>query len=321
MRRPVVLISGLLILILLVPFAVTGADDPVVFGVFFYSPTCPHCHDVITNHWPAIQAEFGDQLTVLFIDASGKQGGQLMMMAIEALGINSTGVPMLIIGDEVMIGAIEIPTRAPDVIRQGLANGGIGLPAIPGIEELYQAVLERERAQAEAAAQQASAEPTAAPEAAEGPVNLETATLWDRLRADPVGNVLAVIVLVALVASAGVVLAAGWQALSARRPATLLESLDGRLGKSALRITALVSFGLAVSLLIGGEAGVAPITTAITAALLLVSITLLRMTDRPNDWVLPVIALAGLVVAGYLAYVEGTASEAVCGVVGDCNTV
>ncbi len=38
-------------------------------------------------------------------------------------------------------------------------------------------------------------------------------------------------------------------------------------------------------------------------------------------WLIPVLALAGLVVAGYLAYVETAQVTAVCGPVGDCNTV
>ena len=38
-------------------------------------------------------------------------------------------------------------------------------------------------------------------------------------------------------------------------------------------------------------------------------------------WAVPLLALVGLGVAGYLAFVETTGSEAVCGPVGDCNTV
>lgn len=40
-----------------------------------------------------------------------------------------------------------------------------------------------------------------------------------------------------------------------------------------------------------------------------------------HTWVIPTICLLGLVVAGYLAYVEATGHEAVCGPIGDCNTV
>jgi uncharacterized membrane protein len=38
-------------------------------------------------------------------------------------------------------------------------------------------------------------------------------------------------------------------------------------------------------------------------------------------WLIPVVACLGLVVAGYLAYVEVGENEAVCGAVGSCTTV
>ena len=45
--------------------------------------------------------------------------------------------------------------------------------------------------------------------------------------------------------------------------------------------------------------------------------------SRPGswNWSIPVLCLVGLFVAGYLAYVETSQVEAVCGPVGDCNTV
>jgi uncharacterized membrane protein len=42
---------------------------------------------------------------------------------------------------------------------------------------------------------------------------------------------------------------------------------------------------------------------------------------RARTWVIPVLALVGLTVALYLAYVEITQTEAVCGPVGECNVV
>jgi uncharacterized membrane protein len=39
------------------------------------------------------------------------------------------------------------------------------------------------------------------------------------------------------------------------------------------------------------------------------------------DWLVLVVAVAGIGVAGYLTYVEATAVEAICGPVGDCNAV
>ena len=46
-----------------------------------------------------------------------------------------------------------------------------------------------------------------------------------------------------------------------------------------------------------------------------------RMVPAFPNWVFPVLSVAGLFVAGYLAYVEVAHVEAVCGPVGDCNTV
>lgn len=46
------------------------------------------------------------------------------------------------------------------------------------------------------------------------------------------------------------------------------------------------------------------------------------MPSNPSrSWVLPALALAGLGIAGYLAFVEITHVQAVCVLVGDCNTV
>jgi hypothetical protein len=42
--------------------------------------------------------------------------------------------------------------------------------------------------------------------------------------------------------------------------------------------------------------------------------------DLP-DWLIPTLALIGLLVAAYLAYIETTNTAAICGPVGDCNTV
>ena len=53
-------------------------------------------------------------------------------------------------------------------------------------------------------------------------------------------------------------------------------------------------------------------------------IKVLGSNQVPNkwpDWVIPLLLLIGLPVAIYMGYVEITQTEAVCGPVGDCNTV
>jgi uncharacterized membrane protein len=136
-----------------------GDEEPVVYGVLLYSPQCPHCHDLIQNDWPGIQAEFGDQLRVLFINVLSEGGNALAGTIYEAYGIppEERYVPMMIIGEHVFVGGDQIPTEGVQTIREGLASGGIPLPDVPGLAEVY------EQAVAQAEAEQAAAEATAQP--------------------------------------------------------------------------------------------------------------------------------------------------------------
>jgi uncharacterized membrane protein len=47
----------------------------------------------------------------------------------------------------------------------------------------------------------------------------------------------------------------------------------------------------------------------------------LAAEGQARSWLIPALAVAGLGVAAYLAYVELTQTEAVCGPVGECNVV
>jgi uncharacterized membrane protein len=60
----------------------------------------------------------------------------------------------------------------------------------------------------------------------------------------------------------------------------------------------------------------------ITVVLVLVSVLRANpVTGVDWSWVIPILSLLGLFVAGYLSFVEVTDTEAVCGPVGDCNSV
>lgn len=294
----------LLVLLLVLPAQAQEAQQPVVYGVFFHSPTCPHCRDVITHHWPSIQAEFGDQLVVLFIDASGLRGVEIMQNARTAMQIEARGVPMLIIGDQVMVGSVDIPQRAAQIIRDGLAAGGVPLPPIPGIEELYQAVTERY-------AQDTTTTPAA----------VEELSLLERLQADPIANAAAVFVLVLLVFSLLLFLAAYGQSLIQHNQ-RLLQQIGNSMGRGVLALLALIGLAFAFSLAMGssGDVPILVLTIALLAVFLVLGIVILRAKQLPS-WLLLIAALAGLAVAAYLAYVEVNAVDAVCGTVGNCNTV
>lgn len=269
-----------------------GADTPVVRALLFYSPSCPHCHTVITQALPPLFEKYGNQLQMMGVNTAEPGGGALYNAAADMYGIppEFRGVPLLVVGDVWLAGSLDIPAEFPALIEQYLAAGGVDWPDIPGLAEAM--------AQAEAAQPTATPAPpiipapqptlpaptlvaTTAPTATR-PAPTPTPGLLmaggtsdglrDRFDRDPVGNGLAVIVL------AGMLAASGW--VGAQRPWRAWRKHAPASGS-------------------GRD----------------------QPAGHPADWAVPLLAIVGLVVAGYLAYVETQQVEAVCGPVGDCNTV
>lgn len=346
--RPTQLLALLMALAFVLPLNLTShaQEADVVYGLFFYSPYCGHCHEVIDNHWPGIQAEFGDQLQVLFIDVSNESGGQVMQVARQAMSIASSGVPMLIIGDTVLVGSADIPNRTPDLVRNGLANGGIGYPPIPGIDQLFVMATMQAEARAQADSMTASetvAEPVIADDTAAetgistvpvAQMQAETLTIWQKLQNDP-ANYIALIVLAGLMGSLLLAIDALRGADDTRkrraRPQTTWLTLRTanppwlRWGRLMLIPGALVGLLLAATLFMGSAGDT--LAWVLSAALVVIFLALLiYLVVRPSlhsgaRWLIPALLVAGLLVAGYLAYIETTLSEATCGIVGDCMTV
>ncbi len=290
---------------LLVP--VSSAQQPVVHGVFFFSPSCPHCHEVMTNFWPQVEAQFGNQLHVLFVDITQPEGNQIMSDARATLRIAETGVPMLIIGREVLVGSIDIPAHTAEIVQAGLDAGGIPLPRISGIEQVYQ------RAVADAAAVQAG---SLQPQSAATLGVVAPVSLFERLINDPIANTLALVVLGLLLFSLGALVYAN-----------LIERslLNMKLAQRMLLLLAILGAGMSVSLLSGWDNRPAILALAagelITFVVIIVAIAAKPGIHALPRWLVPLAAVAGFAVAGYLAYVELSLSDAVCGLVGNCNAV
>jgi cytochrome c biogenesis protein CcdA/thiol-disulfide isomerase/thioredoxin len=117
--------------------AAQAEDEAVVRAVLFYSPTCPHCHEVITEFLVPMMEEYGAQLEVAGIDTSQQGGALLYQSAIQWYQIpdERRGVPTLVVGDVVLVGGGEIPDQCPSIVEEGLASGGIDWPNFPGLPE------------------------------------------------------------------------------------------------------------------------------------------------------------------------------------------
>lgn len=134
------------------------ADGALVQMVKFFSPSCGHCHYVITETLPPLFEEHGGmpvttydqsvsledvsyylmtngQLQILFVDTTTPAGQGVFMADSMRLDIESAGVPRMDIEDYYLVGSGDIPDRLPDIVADGLAGDGIGWPDVPGLDE------------------------------------------------------------------------------------------------------------------------------------------------------------------------------------------
>jgi uncharacterized membrane protein/glutaredoxin len=276
MRKSLLLLAVLLINWTNPPIAAAQSNvEPVVRAVLFYSPTCPHCHQVIKEVLMPMMDEYGKQLQILGVDTTKPDGGQLYQKAVERYQIPSQrrGVPTLIIGEVVLVGSGEIPEQFPTLVENYLAAGGINWPDIP---ELIQAVPPES---------QQKPTPTDTPKS--------TATL---LPTAPSGF-------------------ASSQSMQTQNKDSL-SSVEFQTSPSDLLGTALAGI-----VLVG-------MVAALGYTIWRVALTQSHLFQFDPDpiasiktWTIPLLSLVGLGVAIYLAYVEITHVEAVCGPVGECNTV
>jgi len=277
------LLVGLALAGLTVPVRV-GAQSPVARAVLFYSPTCPHCHKVMTEDLPPLVERYGERLVIVGVDVTSRAGQEMFQAALDHFGIpaDQAGVPMLVAGEEVMIGSLEIPQRFPGLIERALAADGIDWPdvqplraalaaqgLVPEMGPRPDSAPARPRATDTVAA--TAAPPTAEPPPAPAEPGITRSltperaggltSVADRLRLDPFGNGIAVAVMVLLVA------ALAWSIRLALMRAPPVAALP------------------------------------------------------TPPWLVPLLCVLGVAVAAYLSFVEVTGREAVCGPVGDCNAV
>ena len=313
MRRFFLLLFVLLAAVcLILPPAVSAqsaSDQPVVQAVLFYSPSCSHCHKVITEILVPMVDEYGDQLQIIGIDITQAEGGALYQTAIEHYQIPSErrGVPTLIVGDTILVGSGEIPAEFPTMVEDLLAAGGISWPDIPGFtpdlnsEETQESSTEEEdpaptnpenTSEPEVAPLQATAEPTET-EAEPNPTNEpEVAALPAPTEAAPVTP-------------------------------SLLEVDEDALASAEAQIPPPDPVGMILAAIIL-LAMLAALLFALWRIVMAQAVTpLLGQTPLvyATTWLIPILSLLGLGVSIYLAYVEISQVEAVCGPIGHCNAV
>ena len=318
-----------------VPPGAAAPQSAVVHAVLFYSPTCPHCHQVMTVDLPPLLQRYGSQLRIAGINTATARGQALYQATVAhfALPDDRLGVPTLVVGSRVLVGSQEIPDELPGIVDRGLAAGGIAWPDVP---EFRQAVAQA--AEAEARREAATPDsPRVAAQAVPPPAAVATRadTPATRPRDTAVGER-------APLEAAG---APGREPAAAPAPGSRLAGRPSEGARStptpadsggvieAITPVAGAAIQLEPTALsmrdrflldpVGNGTSVA-VLLAMVAALALVFLSLLgRPVPLPAapPWVVPALGVIGFGIASYLAVVEVTGARAVCGPVGDCNTV
>jgi uncharacterized membrane protein len=214
-KYPLPCIALILLGFLLVPATPSSAhaqgDLPVVRAVLFYSPKCGHCQYVITEILPPLFEKYGEQLQIFGVDITQPQGQALFLAALQKFNLESSSVPFLVIGNTYLFGSLDIPERLPGLIETYLAQGGVDWPDIPGLRETLSLGTEDPTATPPATPTALQASPV--PAAVSPPLTSPTAMPglimtgdqnpnWnDQLARDPLGNTLAILVLVVMLGS------------------------------------------------------------------------------------------------------------------------
>ncbi len=327
----------------------TPADSPVVRAVLFTSPTCSHCAMVREEVLPPLAARYGPQLQIIIVSTATPEGYQLFLSASMQHALLRLSVPLLVVGNTALVGSVDIPEKFPGLIEKHIAAGGVDWPGIPGLSTMLaangvippeatppkgppaeeSAAAEPQPSETEAkppgepVAEMSSApaathreetkpalapKPTLKPEAPKRKVSADSlpeSSIVPPTPPSPQKSASAAAQPAAPVARfepSGVIDLTGGDA-----QAGLVERIRRDPYGNGLAIFVLAAMLLTLVF--------APIIFSKTKA------SSAAVSARHRDWLTPILALAGLGVAAYLSNVELRNIEAVCGPVGDCNTV
>lgn len=289
-KKALLVFSLLLILLSFSVMSASAQDTSVVHALLFYSPYCQHCEYVITNTISPMKEEYPDQLLIYGIDVSQDWGAALFTEMIDALEYpaDQAGVPFMVVGDSVLVGSAQIPDEFPGIFDAGLTNGGIPWTELAPVQAfLLENGLINEQGM--------DTTPTPGPEQA---TDAATASTPEPTSAE-------------VVPTATTAPAAEDSETSSditvfdENPIEKVSFQDNferdRLANS-----------LAIAVLI-----------IMIIAVIWIGIQFMQ-ANTPKiwpAWILPVLLVIGFGIATYLATVEVSGNEAICGPVGDCNAV
>ncbi|MBC7235186.1 MAG: hypothetical protein H5T69_05050, partial [Chloroflexi bacterium] len=116
------------------PSSVSSAEG-VARAVLFWSDTCPACHMAREQVLPPIVARYGPRLELRAVEITAHKNEDVWDATMAALQIprERRYIPMLLIGEWVLVGGQQIAENLPLLVDQYLAAGGVDFPPVPGV--------------------------------------------------------------------------------------------------------------------------------------------------------------------------------------------
>ena len=297
-NRTLTLIA-ILILVLSLSLSTAGAQEqmPIARAILFYSPTCPHCEKVINQDLPPLFNQYGEQLLIIGVNVTEENGAAVFRAALEYIEypLDEAGVPFMLVGNQIMIGAAQIPEELPGLVTDSLADDGIPWPEIPAILEfLYQQGYLNAEGQditptPEPSPTDEAPTPTftTIPEDTPAPAAMEASPPTEEA-SPPVTDQS----LILLDEDTG--------------DETIFDTFASRFNKDPL------ANGIAVIVLL-----------FLIGIAVYIAVQFMRAGELKHwpEWILPVLLVIGVSIAIYLSNSEVSGEEVICGPVGDCNAV
>jgi uncharacterized membrane protein len=276
-------------LLVTAPVAAAQDEDPVVRGILFFSPTCGHCEYVINSVLPPLYEENGGPWQVRYDAALEETGipyylldnGTLQFLLVD-VSVQEGGLLFVAATDAFDIESSGVPRM---IVADGVFVGSADIPdSLPGLIEDGLAGNGIDWPSLPGVDDALAAIPTAEP--------TTTTTASGETTTTAAGDTTTAATTTTTIAGGGVLPTGG-------------DSVADRFGRDPVGNT------LSVIVLVGMLASLAAIARLWRR----------RERGRRPGIAVPIIAVFGIAVAAYLSYVETSGSEAVCGPVGDCNTV
>ncbi|MCK9604239.1 MAG: hypothetical protein M0R66_07775 [Candidatus Omnitrophica bacterium] len=114
-----------------------SAEDrkPLPRLLFFYSENCHSCHKVRHEIMPVIEKEFFDKIIIEYLNNADIDNYKLMLALKDKYNNPRSGVPVIFIGETVLVGYDQIKEKLKNVINDTLEKRKIiELDKLPGID-------------------------------------------------------------------------------------------------------------------------------------------------------------------------------------------